>query len=113
MIRLRAIIIKFSGGVKMRTFFKRTLSVFLSLLFVVGCIIPVAAASGKSFDDVKSNQWFYSYVDYMVEKGVIAGHAGTNLFKPNDNVKRNEFIKMINCIFGLSDAATATGSPWL
>lgn len=93
----------------MRTFSKKALSVFLSLVFVVGCIIPVAAA-GKTFADVKSNQWFYSYVDYMAEKDVIAGHAETNLFKPNDNVKRNEFIKMVNCVFGLKEEADVSFS---
>ena len=85
----------------MRTFSKKALALFLSLVFVVGCIVPVAAA-GKKFADVKENQWFYSYVDYMAEKKVIQGHD-TGLFAPNDNVKRNEFITMINNLFGLTE----------
>ena len=87
----------------MRTFSKKALSVFLSLVFVVGCIIPVAAA-GKKFADVKESQWFYSYIDYMAEKNVIKGHD-TGLFAPNDKVKRNEFITMINNLFGLTEKA--------
>lgn len=87
----------------MRTFSKKALSVFLSLVFVVGCIIPVAAA-GKKFADVKESQWFYSYIDYMAEKNVIKGHD-TGLFAPNDKVKRNEFITMINNLFGLTERA--------
>ena len=88
----------------MRAFSKNVLSILLCLLFVAGCVIP-AIAAGKNFDDVKTGQWYYKYVDYMSEKGVIAGHGGTNLFKPNSNVKRNEFIKMINCVFGLTEEA--------
>lgn len=88
----------------MRTFSKKALALFLSLVFVVGCIVPVAAA-GKKFADVKENQWFYSYVDYMAEKKVIQGHD-TGLFAPNDNVKRNEFITMINNLFGLTEEDT-------
>ncbi len=88
----------------MKTFFKKTLSVFLCLTFLVGCIIPVAAET-KKFDDVKESNWFYSYVTYMAGKEVIVGDAGTKLFRPNDNVKRNEFIKMINCVFGLTEEA--------
>ena len=88
----------------MRTFSKKALALFLSLVFVVGCIVPVAAA-GKKFADVKANQWFSSYVDYMAEKKVIQGHD-TGLFAPNDNVKRNEFITMINNLFGLTEEDT-------
>ena len=92
----------------MRTFSKKALALFLSLVFVVGCIVPVAAA-GKKFADVKENQWFYSYVDYMAEKKVIQGHD-TGLFAPNDNVKRNEFITMINKVFGLTEQADVSFS---
>ena len=92
----------------MKIFSKKALALFLSLVFVVGCIVPVAAA-GKKFDDVKENQWFYSYVDYMAEKKVIQGHD-TGLFAPNDNVKRNEFITMVNKVFGLTEQADVTFS---
>ncbi len=91
----------------MRTFLKKTLSVFLCLTFLVGCIIPVAAET-KKFDDVKESNWFYGYVTYMAGKEVIVGDAGTSLFRPGDNVKRNEFIKMINCVFGLTEEADVT-----
>ena len=92
----------------MRTFSKKALSLFLCLVFVCGCIIPVSAA-GKKFADVKENQWFYSYVDYMAEKKVIQGHD-TGLFAPNDNVKRNEFITMVNKLFGLTEEADVSFS---
>ena len=53
-----------------------------------------APQATSSFRDVPSSHWSYSYVTELASKNVIGGYDdGT--FKPNNNVTREEFVKMI------------------
>jgi len=47
-----------------------------------------------SYDDVKETDWFATYVTELSAKGVISGD-GTGKFNPNDNVTREQFLKML------------------
>ena len=47
-----------------------------------------------AYSDVKENDWFYSYVMTLSEKGVVSGN-GNGEFAPNDNVTREQFLKML------------------
>ena len=58
-----------------------------------------------SFRDVPSSHWAYSYVTKLATNGTIGGYDdGT--FKPNNNVTREEFVKMIISATGLKKAGT-------
>lgn len=46
------------------------------------------------FSDVKENDWYYDYVTELAEKGIVSGD-GNGGFAPNDNVTREQFLKMI------------------
>ena len=50
--------------------------------------------SGKSnFNDVSKNEWYSDYIGYLSKYGIIKGYSD-NTFRPNDNVRRAEFVAM-------------------
>lgn len=54
----------------------------------------------SGFSDLPSSHWAYPYVKQLAENGIIGGYDdGT--FKPNKNVTREEFVKMIIGAAGL------------
>ena len=58
----------------------------------------VVYGAGKSFTDVKETDWFYNVLNEVVYRGIIEGYPdGT--FKPQNNITRAEFTKVI--IFAL------------
>ena len=65
--------------------------------------------SGKStFTDVKSNEWYSSYVAYLEKYDVIKGYAdGT--FRPNAPVTRAEFVSMAVRYYDIFNDVKKTG----
>ena len=55
-----------------------------------------------NFTDVSQDYWAYSQIQDFVEKGYIEGY-GDNTFRPKEPIKRNEFIKIFNQVFGLTN----------
>ena len=55
-----------------------------------------------NFTDVSQDYWAYSQIQDFVEKGYIEGY-GDNTFRPEKPIKRNEFIKIFNQVFGLTN----------
>lgn len=47
----------------------------------------------SSFDDVNSNHWAYKFIDSLKSSNIINGYPDGS-FKPNTNVRINEFIAM-------------------
>lgn len=83
----------------MRKTITRALVTLLCLAMLASCVLTASAAG--DFSDVKSSNWFYDYVTYMADKGIINGYPdGT--FGPNKNVNRSEFVTMIVNTFGLT-----------
>lgn len=66
------------------------------IIAVILCVIPIGnaiAADIKTFSDIQ-NHWAKSEIQSLVDSGVISGYKdGT--FKPDQNVTRAEFIKML------------------
>lgn len=48
----------------------------------------------KAFEDIENVAWAHDAINYMYENGIIDGR-GNNLFCPNDNITRAEFIKLL------------------
>lgn len=72
--------------------FKKALCLLLVCTFLMGTLGVVDAA--RAFADLPSEHWAYSYVQTLVDDGTINGYAdGT--FRPDANVTRAEFVKMI------------------
>ena len=61
----------------------------------------INTSSGKLFDDVSTNDWFYDYVAALSAKGIVGG-MGNNTFKPNANITRAQFVKMLACMAGVN-----------
>lgn len=96
----------------MKTMKTRVFGAFLALLTVVSCVfagVISASAANTTFKDVKKGDWHYEFVTYMAEKEIINGYnKGTYYeFRPNDYVKRSEFIKMLVTTFGLKKSGSA------
>ncbi len=67
-----------------------------------GSNVPTAPTTPTvpTFKDVPSSHWAYSYVTKLATNGTVGGYDdGT--FKPNNNVTREEFVKMIIGAAGL------------
>ena len=55
-----------------------------------------------NFTDVSQDYWAYSQIQDFVKKGYIEGY-GDNTFRPKEPIKRNEFVKIFNKVFGLTN----------
>ena len=53
------------------------------------------------FNDVSQDYRAYSQIQSFVEKGYIDGY-GDGTFRPQNPIKRNEFVKIFNKVFGLT-----------
>ncbi|MFH0865786.1 MAG: S-layer homology domain-containing protein [Bacteroidota bacterium] len=60
-----------------------------TLIFSMFGFLP--SVSAKTFNDVTENDWFYEYVEKLVEKGVIT--AGPT-YRPNEILNRAELVKI-------------------
>ena len=64
-------------------------------------------ASGLPFTDVAEGDWFYDYVEYVYENGLMDGTSDTT-FEPNANMTR----AMVWAILARIDGETVTGAAW-
>lgn len=55
------------------------------------------------FNDVDDSFWGYTAISILAEKGVVNGDDNGN-FRPNDNITREEFVKMVVSIKGDMDS---------
>ena len=55
-----------------------------------------------NFTDVSQDYWAYSQIQDFVKKGYILGYPD-NTFRPKEPIKRNEFVKIFNKVFGLTN----------
>lgn len=89
---------------------KRILSGMLAAAMTLSAasMISVSAANIQFTDVSEHWAWTNGQIPYLVEKGVLQGYEqanGTYMFKPDGNVKRSEFIKMLDETFGLTKTA--------
>lgn len=69
-----------------------------------------AATSASQFKDVKSDAWYYTYLDNLVRKGIMGGR-GSGIFDPNGTMTYGEALKMVLEATGHS-AVAVTGNDW-
>lgn len=63
---------------------------------------------GYAFSDIANLDWAIKPINYLYNKGVIDG-TGDGKFSPNNNIKREEIVKIIINAFGLyNENATST-----
>ena len=70
----------------------RKVSIMVMLLLII--LLSVSIAYAKAFNDIFEGHWAYEYVNNLSDSGVINGYEDGS-FRPNNNVSRAEFIKLI------------------
>jgi peptide/nickel transport system substrate-binding protein len=80
---------------------KRIVSLVLAVVLIAAVLAPAAVANAAGFKDVPASLWASDEINALAAKKVIGGYAdGT--FKPQANVSREEFAKMIVVAKGLT-----------
>ena len=69
------------------------------------------AEGATEYDDVSSNHWASGYINVATEEGIIEGD-GNGRFRPEDNVKHEEALKMVVCALGLADNVHVDPNDW-
>lgn len=72
--------------------YKKTLLLLIFTLMVASSLSFSISETG--FNDVNETDWFYDAVTQMANFGIINGYADGS-FKPYEQVKRNEYAKML------------------
>lgn len=63
------------------------------------------------FDDVDADHWASGYINIASEEGIINGD-GNGKFRPEDDVKHEEAIKMVVCALGYGDDVEVDEKDW-
>lgn len=91
-----------------KKFEKRTRKLWIMILTIAIIVMQCGMfakypsfANAKSFPDVPSNHWGKAFIDSLSSKEIITGYPDGS-FKPNENVKINEFIAMTVKALGYS-----------
>ncbi|GHV45414.1 hypothetical protein FACS189492_2730 [Clostridia bacterium] len=63
--------------------------------------------AASAFSDVVSGYWAYDDISALKAKGVLSGY-GDGMFRPDDTVTREEYVKMIIVLFGLEDKSASS-----
>ncbi|MBR4881122.1 MAG: leucine-rich repeat protein, partial [Clostridia bacterium] len=62
--------------------------------------IPIVEAFENTFTDIKDSHWFYSSVEFVVNKGYMKGMSDIT-FSPNSNITREQFVLILANIAGV------------
>lgn len=82
---------------------KRMLSLILALTMILSMSVSALGNALVQLTDI-DNHWAKNEIDFMISEGVINGYEdGT--FKPNNNMSKVEFYKVINHLMGYEDMA--------
>ncbi|QWH81919.1 S-layer homology domain-containing protein [Bacillus mycoides] len=79
--------------------YKKLIAGTMTAAMVAGVVSPVAAA-GKTFPDVPAGHWGIDSINYLADKGAIAGN-GTGMFEPEKEITRAEAATMMAKILNL------------
>ncbi len=73
---------------------KLTRAQFLAFLAKATDGIDVAASAPAGFTDVSKNAWYYNYVNWGYQKGIVNG-VGEDKFAPNASITREQMAVML------------------
>lgn len=69
--------------------------------------LPANIPLEPEFLDVPSNYWAYNVIGSLNSKGIVGGYPN-GYFKPENNISRAEFIKILTRAMGLAEEKTGT-----
>ncbi|MBR2736465.1 MAG: S-layer homology domain-containing protein, partial [Firmicutes bacterium] len=92
-----------------------TFAVIAAPLYLPGAAEQSTASAAVNLKDI-ANHWARTYIQKAVDKGIVNGYDD-NTFRPDKNVTRAEFVKMINGTLGntgtvLPDFSDVTSDMW-
>jgi hypothetical protein len=67
---------------------------FLTMLAKTLYGVDIASAQETPFTDVPADEWYYNYVKWGYENGIVNGISDT-LFAPSDNITREQMTVML------------------
>lgn len=70
--------------------------------------VPSSDNLKTQFNDVKTNDWYYTYVISLKNKGIIDGYDDGN-FYPDNSITREEFLKLLISAAGIEFTDVADG----
>ena len=79
---------------------KRILCLLISTIMIISSMGIVGSAADYN------GHWAQSSIDALISDGVVSGDTSGSV-RPDDNITRGEFVKVINKYFGYSEKATA------
>ncbi len=79
------------------------LPMIVAIVFMLTAILSVNTYAATPLSDI-GNHWAKEQVSYLTEKGIISGYPD-NTFKPQNNVTRAEFYRIINGVIGYTELA--------
>ncbi|EFA90364.1 S-layer homology domain-containing protein [Peptoniphilus lacrimalis] len=71
----------------------------ISTITLSAILIAPTSILAKTFSDVNNNDWFYSVINELSDKGIISGYED-NTFKPQKSVSYAEFLTLLNNAIG-------------
>ncbi|SHK20203.1 S-layer homology domain-containing protein [Tepidibacter formicigenes] len=93
---------------------KRLCKTIITMIMVLGMFCSFSAttiAAPVKLSDVKDSDWYYKFVNKMVEKGSVGGYPdGT--FKPNKNMSVCEFTKVLMSEMNIEFIPAKKGEHW-
>lgn len=77
---------------------------------IMACSLRIRPSGDSQivFSDLSETNEYYPYIMAMVERGVMSGD-GNGQIRPDDNITRAEFVKMVNYVIGRGDQYDITG----
>ena len=90
---------------------KKTLVLLTAIIILIFSFSESIYASEVNFTDVSQNNWFYKNLQELAQKDIVGGYPdGT--FKPDNNLKFEEFIKMVVVAVADEPIVMVQGQEW-
>lgn len=89
---------------------KRILGLILAIIIVISTINLGIPSIASNFSDL-DNHWAKPYIETVASYKVVSGYPDSS-FKPNDKIKRIEFITMIVNSQGIDIRSPSKGEHW-
>lgn len=64
--------------------------------------------AGSVFSDLENARWAEEAINYLYQKGIVSG-SGENMFEPQREITREEFVSILVRAFGIAEDKTPAG----
>ena len=86
---------------------KKTISLVLCVIMIFALAVPAFAANSVKFSDVPDGYWAKDAIYLVADAGIVGGYADGS-FKPENNITREQFAKVVANFMGYTEKAQLT-----